>query len=128
MSDYAKCEKRERDRQRKWRKTEQGKFEASFVRMDYEASEATLNSPAWLSDGGKGAQDIIDAVDGEPTREELISSARKRLVESAPRLVEVFDLIIENGTNRKESKWVLAWRLQNRALKEKRAQGASGSL
>lgn len=128
MSDYAKCEKRERDRQRKWRKTEQGRFESSMLHLDFNDAETREKSPKWLSDKGEGVEAIVRAVDGEPTREERISSARKRLVESAPELVEVFDLIMENGTNRKESKWILACRIQHKALMEKRAQGTSGSL
>lgn len=120
MSDeYQKALKRERDREYHRRESDQGMFEASFVHLDFDEAETREKSPKWLSDKGEGVEAIVRAVDGEPTREERISSARKRLVESAPRLVEVFDLIMENGKNREESIWQLAKRMMRRKRQER---------
>ena len=67
-------------------------------------------SPKWLSDGGKGVEDIIAACDGETdeTRHmRCIKIAREKLRRAHPELVEVFNLIVKNGSNRKESIWQL---------------------
>ena len=112
-----KCEKRERDRQRKWRNTYQGQFESSFLSLDamggprfVAASGGTKPAPpdAWLSDRGKGVEDIITACDFaiESVVSYLIPRiARMYLKIFHPRLVRVFDLVLLNGKNRKESIW-----------------------
>lgn len=106
MRDYAKCEKRERDRQRKWRKTEQGRFESSMLHLDFNEAETREQSPKWLSDKGKGADDIIAAVDGELGEthyERRLKWARQRIKRRMPECMDVFNLIVKNGKNRKES-------------------------
>ena len=115
---YRQCLKREIDRERMWRKSKRcGNIRNSVHIFDFEAAEAAEESPSWISDGGKGVEDIIAACDravpgaepdaGESHHAQCVERARKRLKRAAPRLVEVFDLIVENGSNRKESIWAL---------------------
>ena len=112
---YRLCRKREIDRERQWRKSKRcGKIRNVVHLVDFEKAEFLDNSPKWLSDGGKGAEDIIAACDGETgeTRHRrILRNARRRLKRAKPHLVEVFDLVMENGSNRKES----ICRLMNRA-------------
>ena len=108
MSDaeYRKCLKRERDRERSRREWRQGRFEASIMHIDFDEAESRAASPSWLSDRGKGADAIIDAVDGETPEnvyERRLDAARKRLRRAHPEWLEVFNLIVKNGSNRKES-------------------------
>ena len=63
MSDgYRKALKRECDRERSRRMSRQGSFEASMLSLDDPSMRRTdgEDSPAWESDGGKGAESIID--------------------------------------------------------------------
>ena len=112
MSDaeYRKRLKLERDRERSRRKWRQGRFEASIMHIDFDEAESRAASPSWLSDRGKGADAIIDAVDGETPEnvyERRLNTARKRIVRHCPELLDVFNLIVKNGSNRKESIWWL---------------------
>ena len=62
MSDgYRKALKRECDRERSHRMSRQGSFEASMLSLDDPSMRRTdgEDSPAWESDGGKGAESII---------------------------------------------------------------------
>ena len=108
---YRLCQKRERDRERQQRKSKRkGQFRNVVHLVDFEKAEAAENSPAWLSDNGKGANDIIAHCDGETGKtrcQRILRNARDRLRRAHPELVEVFDLIMENGANRKESIWAL---------------------
>ena len=107
MSDaeYRKCLKRERDRMRSRRKCRQGRFESSMLSFDNMPSEM-MESSAWLSDQGAGAEKVYAALDGE-TPETVYARrlrlARQRLRRAHPELVEVFNLIVKNGSNREES-------------------------
>ena len=112
---YRLCQKRERDRERQWRKSKRKGCVRNVVHLcDFEKAEAAEESPSWLSDNGKGANDIIAACDGE-TPEALLTlyarktrNARDRLRRAHPELVEVFDLAIANGSRgRADSIWVL---------------------
>ena len=101
-----RCEKRERDRQRAWRNTNQGVFESSFLHVDYSEAEVWEKSPSWLSDRGAGVEAIIRHCDGEYGENyylRRLESARRKLIKHNRRLVAVFDLIVKNGKNRKES-------------------------
>lgn len=103
-----RCEKRERDRQRKWRNTMQGAFEASFRHVDYGEAEAWEKSPSWLSDHGAGAEQIVRQCDGEFGQsyfERRLEWARGQIKDHKPlrKSAEVFELIVDNGENRKES-------------------------
>ena len=118
MSDFHKHEqrereralKRERDRAREWRKTKQGSFESSFAHIDQCKFESMEKSPSWLSDNGKGVEDIISACDAEHERyDREFDMLLVRWLISAinSKLVRVYDLILENRENRKESIWKL---------------------
>ena len=116
---YRQCLKRERDREREARKTKRrGEIRSAlhFCFLDFEKAEALDDSPAWISDNGKGAEEIIAACDGETPEaryRRILRNARDRLRRAHPELVEVFNLIVKNGSNRKESIWQLMSR--NRA-------------
>ena len=108
---YRQCRKREIDRERSHRDTKQGAFEASFVSLDRFPADAE-KFESWYSDNGKGAEDIISACDGDTPGGELAQSvllkrAREKVRYAAPELLEVFNLVVKNGTNRKESIWEL---------------------
>ena len=77
-----KCEKRERDRERKKRKAAKRQHLAKTLHYDFAEWEARENTPSWLSDNGEGARRIIDACDGileESYFDRLISSARRKV-------------------------------------------------
>jgi len=104
---YRMSVKRERDRERKWRKSKRyGEIRNTFHFFDFEAAEAAEVSPSWLSDKKAGKERIIAHCDGEfsPSHyARCIDRARKRVRRTAPFLLEVFYLIVKNGTNRAES-------------------------
>ena len=107
---YRRCLKMERDRERSGRDTLQGAFEASFVHIDYGSENSREDSPSWLSDNGRGVEAIVAACDGEDSESRhmrCIKNAREKLRRAHPELVEVFNLIVKNGSNRKESIWQL---------------------
>ena len=109
---YRKCLKLERDRERSARNAKKRAHLKSVVHIDVDFSEAEFreDSPTWISDNGAGADAIVahcDGEDGESRFERIRKNARRRLKRAHPELVEVFDLIIENGKNRKESIWQL---------------------
>ena len=98
------------NRARKWRMTEQGGFESSFAHIDQCKFESMEKSPSWLSDNGKGVEDIISACDAEHERyDREFDMLLVRWLISAinSKLVRVYDLILENRENRKESIWKL---------------------
>lgn len=100
----------ENKRQAKRRKSKQGAFEASLLHIDFDEAESRAASPSWLSDRGAGADVIIASVDGETPEsvyERRLNAARKRIVRHCPELLDVFNLIVKNGSNRKESIWWL---------------------
>ena len=112
---YRLCRKREIDRERQWRKSKRCGIIRNVIHLvDFEEAESLENSPKWLSDGGKGVEDIVAACDGE-TPEALrtlyarkVRNARDRLRRAHPELVEVFDLAVANGSmGRADSIWVL---------------------
>ena len=105
---YRRCLKMERDRERSGRDTLQGAFEASFVHIDYGSENSREDSPSWLSDNGKGVEDIVAACDGETGETRygrLLRKARDHVRNKAPHLLEELNLIIKNGSNREESIW-----------------------
>ena len=108
---YRQCQKRERDRERQWRKSKRyGDIRNVMHFCDFEEAEVAEDSPSWISDNGKGVEQIVAACDGETpeTRHQrILRNARDRLRRAHPELVEVFDLVMENGENRKESIWAL---------------------
>ncbi len=109
---YRKALKMERDRERSARNAKKRAHLKSVVHIDVDFSEAEArdDSPPWLSDNGAGVEAIVAHCDGEDVEssfERIRRNARRRLKRAHPELVEVFDLIIENGSNRKESIWTM---------------------
>ena len=109
---YLKALKMERDRERSARNAKKRAHMKSVVHIDVDFSEAESrdDSPTWISDNGAGAEAIVAHCDGEDVEssfERIRRNARRRLKRAHPELVEVFDLIIENGSNRKESIWTM---------------------
>ena len=95
--------KQERDREGAHRRdTDIGRFEASMLSLDDQSMRRTENddSPAWESDGGKGADalrssikdDSVYGANGSNT--ELAKIARKRLGKKSKRSLQVFDLLV----------------------------------
>ena len=103
--------KRERDRERQWRKSKRYGNVRNVVHLcDFENAEAAEESPAWLSDNGVGVERIVAHCDGDDAGSrysQCVKNARERLRRAHPELVEVFNLIVQNGSNRKESIWAL---------------------
>ena len=109
---YRLCRKRERDRERKGRKSKRyGEIRNTFHFFDFEAAEVAEVSPSWLSDEGAGVEDIIAHCDGEDTMSRyqlMLKRAREKVRYADPKLLDVFALVVKNGRNRKESIWELA--------------------
>ena len=84
-AEYRKALKRERDRERSWRKSEQGAFESAFMSLD--AHVEKFDDPtkiAIFSDDGTGAERIFDRCD-ESERARQIEEALLRLSEDERR-------------------------------------------
>ena len=104
--EYAKCLKRERDREAKRRKTKQGAFEAEMLSFDRLVdSFEDPSKAATFSDGGAGAEAIrsSDEMCDASFYTRRIKVARRRLARKFPELVEVFNLVVKNGKDRRES-------------------------
>ena len=105
-AEFRKYLKQERDRERSRRESAQGKFEASLQSLDrlFDTFEDPSKVAAF-SDGGAEAnatRSFDEKSDGSYyTRR--IKVARMRLSRKFPELVEVFNLIVKNGKNRRES-------------------------
>ena len=101
------CLKLERDREHGRRQSGKGKFEASLLSLDQLfGSFDDPSKVAAFSDGGAGAEAVIDYCDGvtpETRHAECIEDARQRIRRAHPEWLEVFDLIVKNGSNRTES-------------------------
>ena len=109
---YRRCLKMERDRERSCRNAKKRILLKCIVHIDVDFSEAEArdDSPTWLSDNGAGVEAIIAHCDGETSEtrhERILRNARRKLKRAHPELVEVFDLIVKNGSNRKESIWTM---------------------
>ena len=118
MKDSGLALKRERDRERKRRATRQGAFEARMLSLDRQIEAADeAESPAWLSDAGKGARAIRSFDEGLSQSGADVSYAEKamrhyqrryktaymRLKRSKPYLLRTFVLICQYGENRNAS-------------------------
>ena len=103
------CEKRERDRERKWRKAKKRAHLAGIVHYDFAAAEAAENSPACLSDNGAGVEAIVRQCDSESEIDiyedagfcHVFAKWWSSLFDE--RLPDAIDRIIRNRDNRKES-------------------------
>lgn len=108
--EYGRCLEREKDRLRSWSRTRQGRFEVYGVLHYEEVAKGSLfreHRTSWLSDGGRGAEDIRGC--GE-TRDEFArrkAAAIAKVRRKAPHLLATLRLILKNGKNRKESIWQL---------------------
>ena len=128
---YRECLKRERDRERLWRKSKRHKDVRNhlhFVHVDFEEAEAQDESPAWQSDGGKGMEAVIRYCDGELGESyylRRIKYARRRLARYDRRLLEVFDLIMKNGKNREESICQMALKIRPHGRRRKSDTGTT---
>ena len=109
---YRQCLKREIDRERLRRMSKRyGNIRNAVHICDFEAAEAAEESPSWLSDNGAGESSTLDAVDwncfGNDDAETVylrrLRAAREKVRRCDPSLVMVFNLIVRNGRNRKES-------------------------
>lgn len=105
--DYLKALKRERDRERHRRQTEQGTFEATFVSLDAITAneDADAGKDDFLSDHGLGAV-IATSFDSETPEAETsrrYKAACERVRRHAPNCLETFKLIVKNGKHRKDS-------------------------
>ena len=59
-----------------------------------------------MSDNGEGVERMLDEIDGVGNLyERRANAAREFIRRNAPRLLPVLNLIIKNGSNRKESIW-----------------------
>ena len=105
-SSFWYCEKLERDRERSKRNAQKREHLLDVLYLDFEAAENWENSPSWLSDKGQGVERIIRACDGEIGENfylRQLESARRKVKRHLPKSLAVFDLVVENGSNRKES-------------------------
>ena len=112
-AEFRRCLKNERRREKTWRMSERGTFEAAMLSLDQHVE--SFDDPgkiAMFSDGGAEAERVYsydESVDGSYyTRR--IKAARRRLSRNCPELVEVFNLVVKNGKNRHESIAELALR------------------
>ena len=109
-AEYQKALALEADRERKWRQTtRQGRFESAMLSLDaLRDSFEDPDSVATFSDGGVAAESIrsFEEPDAHAVYEQRRKSALNKL-RNRPQLQRTLRLIIENGTNRKESVWTL---------------------
>ena len=100
----------ERDRERKLRKAKRRAHLADSVHLaDFDEAESREESPAWISDGGKGEEAVMTSV-AKSFYTLCVEDARKKLVAFDGKLVTVFDIVVKNGNNREESICELAAR------------------
>ena len=109
--EYKYALKLERDRIRSKLQSRQGGFEGLFVHFDMEDMENREldRVKSWLSDGGQSAEEMYAYLDGECESKpesyynRRIKTARKYVERNCPQCTDTFNLIIRNGSNRKES-------------------------
>ena len=107
--------KEERDRERKLRNAKcRAHLLATVHLADFDEAESREESPAWISDGGNGVDDMVSHIDGDTPDESYytrrIKDAREKLESFDKKLLTVFDLVVKNGTDSKESICELAVR------------------
>ncbi len=99
-AEYSKALKRERDRERQWRKSKRyGNIRNVMHFFDFEEAEAAEDSPSWISDNGKGVEQIIAACDGgEPQGDGILPEwARKKIERNLPKIaLDVARLIVRH--------------------------------
>ena len=108
---YRKALKLERERERKRRRYRKGQFASSMLHIehdfDFQRIENSDEDPrnAWISDRGAGAEKVrsFDERKYGSYYTRRIKAARVLLSRKHPGLVEVFNLVVRNGKNRRES-------------------------
>lgn len=113
---YRRCLVKERDRERKHRKTAKATTDANALHYDAEQEEdedETLDFGFDVSDNGTGAEAIYDAVDAScfgcgnhytRSRRRALAIVRRKAPSASPTL----KAILRNESNRRESIWELA--------------------
>lgn len=113
---YRRCLVKERDRERKHRKTAKATTGANALHYDAEQEEdedETLDFGFDVSDNGTGAEAIYDAVDAScfgcgnhytRSRRRALAIVRRKAPSASPTL----KAILRNESNRRESIWELA--------------------
>ena len=105
-AEFRKCLKQERDRERRRRESQQGRFEASMLSLDRLVdSFEDPSKAAAFSDGGASVERVcsFDEDGGSSYYIRAVDRARKRLERNCAELLEVFYLIVRNGKHRGES-------------------------
>ena len=107
---YRHCLMLEKKRESSWRKSRQGRFDASMLSLEYHCETTSEDSDfqqSWESDGGESAEIIIGHCDGTIDDEANIRAKAKRARSMvryhAPRAMATFNLILKNGSNRNAS-------------------------
>ena len=117
VRSYAYCLRLEDKRNRSKQKSRQGKFESSMLSLDLHRETVQEDSDfqtSWESDHGNGAEAIVRHCDRVSTskdgndRNAILKRARMRIRRHAPEALETFNLIVRNGSNRRESIRTLA--------------------
>ena len=95
-----------------------------YVSID-DLMEKHDDETTFLSDGGYGAEKIYAALDEKQTIVQRIKAAREIVRRNAPDCLDVFNAIIRNGSNRKESIWQLMhiWKQRKSGKRRKRNTG-----
>ena len=120
----AKCEKRERDRERFRRNAKKRSHLANAVSLDNLPQDSEKFS-SWESDNGAGAEAVIRCAERD-LRKAIIEQARERVKKHARDLLQVFDLVVKNGNNRKERIWqILKSRKRRNGTKPRRTIGGA---
>jgi hypothetical protein len=108
--NYARCLHLEQERERKHRKyTNVAATDARAVHYQksqtHGEDDEELDFGFDLTDGGEGAEKVrsFDERRDGNYYTERIKVARRHLARNRPVLVEVFNLVVKNGTNRRES-------------------------
>ncbi len=72
------------------------------------SNEKLAEKSNMLSDKGAGVEAIVAGCDGENAEshyDKLLRKARDHVRNTAPHLLDVLNLVVKNGRNRKESIW-----------------------
>ena len=110
--------RREADRNYQYYKYGKGRNEVPLEANLPEDQDA--DDPAWVSDGGKGLDIMLDELDFstiQREKREKLRAAIKKVLAEAPQCLYTFLLIIKNGPNRKESIWQIAKRIAKYGVK-----------
>lgn len=128
MTSYAKALARERDRERKHRKTRQGGFDAAMSRPGSLETRTAIHEPRNTSfpDPASSLDLAADLADARARYDAL--AARLSRERNAPMLLLVLDLVLANGRSGRElSKYELWRQLPKLCKPRKRRDGKSAA-